>query len=326
MSFRGREWLFFQEYPTSPEEAFAKSGRVAFQSEIVADCFEEIEPSRKLQWVIGQEPVEIDLAEDADIELFIWKEPEVQRDAQGRPKYKPNYVVGADVAEGLEHGDWSYVTVWDANTGEQMASCKSAIPVSYLDEIIDWLGRMYMTALAIVERNNHGVLPIDRLYRDRWYPRLYRMDKFAEFRTGDRTPQYGWRTDPRTKAKMVTDFVYALSERMVLIHDPDFMLEAQTFVANGKGGYQATSNNHDDVIMGTLVTWQGVLDSPTYPILWVDDKNLPPTHDEIDALIFADHTVHNVDVLEQPLGQPRKEEKRRTVVLAAENISPPGLG
>jgi hypothetical protein len=272
--------------------------------------------------VIGDEPVEIPLNESADIEVYIWKEPEVLRDGQGRPLYKPNYVVGADIAEGLEHGDWSYVTVLDANTGEQMASCKSAIPISYLDELIAWLGYRYHTALAIPERNNAGVLPIDRLHRDRWYPRLYRMDKFAEFRTAERTHQYGWRTDPRTKPKMVNDFIFALAEKMILLHDPDFMIEAQTFVANGKGGYEATSNNHDDVIMGTLVTWQGVLDSPAYPILWRDDVMQAPTHDEIDALIFADNSVKNVDVLDQPLGQRKKEEKKKSVLFLPENMRP----
>ena len=53
MSFRGREWLFFQEYPSSPEEAFAKSGRIAFTLDSINARFEEIEPAKKYQWIIG---------------------------------------------------------------------------------------------------------------------------------------------------------------------------------------------------------------------------------------------------------------------------------
>jgi hypothetical protein len=319
-AFRGREWLFYQEYPSSSEEAFARSGRVAFGTNILDDCFDEIEPYAKFEWVIGDEPKQIDIEQEADIEVFMWKPPEVVRDKDDRPLWKPNFVVGADVAEGLDHGDFTYVTVFDANTGEQMLSCKSSIPVSYLDELVDWAGHLYFRGLAIIERNNAGVLPLDRLYRDRLYPRIYRMDTIAEFRTGDRTPRYGWQTNKATKPKMVNDFYHALAEGKVLLHDPDLRIEAQTFVADGKGSYGATSGRHDDVIMGTLITWQGVLDSPKYPILWVDDKVLPPTHEEIDALIFADHKMRAIDALEQPLGQEPQPQYRKTFVFTNSSV------
>lgn len=318
-SFRGREWLFYQEYASTPEEAFAKSGRVAYGSSIVLDCFEEIEPYAKYEWVIGEGPKQIDIIEEADIEIFQWVPPVVERGDDYRPKWKPNFVVAADVAEGLEHGDFSYVTVFDANTGEQVLSCKSAIPISYLDEIIDWAGHEYFKALAIVERNNAGMLPLDRLYRDRIYPRLYRMDSVAEFRTGDRTPRYGWITSPVTKPKMVNDFYHALTQGSVLMHDPDFVLEAQTFIADGRGSYSATSGRHDDVIMGTLVAYQGILDSPKYPILWTDDVIHAPTHDEVDAIIFDEGPITAADLLEQPLGQPEVKKGKKTLMFTPMN-------
>ena len=318
-SFKGREWLFFQEYASNPEEAFAKSGRVAYGSDIVMDCYEEITPHAKFAWHIGEGAEEIDEDEEADIEVYQWVAPEVIRDEDDRPKYKPNYVVGADVAEGLEHGDLSYVTVYDANTGEQMVSCKTGMPVSYLDELIDWLGLLYFRALAIVERNNAGVLPLDRLYRDRVYPRLYRMDTIAEFRSHDRTPRYGWLTTPTTKPKMVNDYYHALREGKVLLHDPEFALEAQTFIADGKGSYGATSGRHDDVVMGNLITYQGVLDSPKYANLWRDDKVLAPTHGEIDEMLFQEEVLSNAQELDKPLGQRESTVIRKTFVFPKEN-------
>ncbi len=324
LSFRGREWLFYQEYPSSPEEAFAKSGRVAFTQESVQNCFREIEPAKILRWNIGGEPDEIESIDQADIPVVIYREPEVIRDEDGRPKWKPNYVVGADVAEGLEHGDWTYVTVWDVNTGEQVASCKSAIPVSYLDELLVELANYYYQALVVVERNNAGILPLDRLYRDHWYPRIYRMDKFGEMQLSDRSPRYGWRTDQATKPKMVNDFAYALNEGEVLLHDPDFLLEAQTFVANGKGGYEATANNHDDVIMGSLVAWQGVLDSYKYEILWEDNVITPPTHDDLDAIWFNNEEDTNASRLEQPIGRPYVAPARKSVIMTPANFKKRG--
>jgi hypothetical protein len=102
---------------------------------------------------------------------------------------------------------------------------------------------------------------------------------------------------------MVNDFVFALTELALLLHDPDFVQEARTFVADGKGSYSATSNNHDDVIMGTLVAYQGCLDSHKYVNLWEDSNILPPTHDEMDAIWFNFHEETADDILERPLGQ-----------------------
>ena len=319
-SFRGREWLFYQEYPATPEEAFSKSGRVAFGADLTAPCFEEVVPEASYEWIVGEGAVEKDYAKFVDIPIDLWKEPTVIRDEHGRPEWEPNYVVGVDIAEGLEHGDWTYVNVWDVNTHEQVASSKSAIPVSYVDELILWLAEHYHRALIIVEHNNMGILPIDRLYRDHWYPRLYRMDKFAEFRTADRTSRYGWRTDKATKPKMVNDFIYALAEQDILIHDPDFLTESQTFVADGKGSYGATSGNHDDVIMGCLIGWQGLLDSYRYEIIWQDPVLQAPTHDDMDKIWYGDSGTSNADILDRPLGQRGAEKAKKTVIFQPGNF------
>lgn len=323
LAFRGREWLFYQEYPSSPEEAFAKSGRVAFGSSVLEENFVDA-PYAIYDWIIGEGLVPVKDESLAQIPVKVWREPEVVRDPEtGRPLWNPNYVIGADIAEGLEHGDLTYVTCFDVNTGEQMFASKSSIPVSYLDDLLNTMGRAYMNALMIPERNNAGILPIDRLYRDHRYPRLYRMDRFGEMLLTDRTPKYGWQTTVATKPKMVNDFLYALTEGHVLLHDPDFLLEAQTFVANGKGSFAATTGNHDDVIMGTLIAWQGVLDSPKYKVVWVDSKVLPPTHDDIDAIAYSDDTLNNADFLEIPMGQKPKERKKMYPLFTEANLRSP---
>lgn len=318
--YRGRMWQFFQEYPSNSEEAFAKSGRVAFAQDIIKPNFQPLPPVERFEWVMSGEPRRIGLEEDVDVALDIWVPPTIHRDEFLRPIWKPNYVVGVDVAEGLDHGDYTAITVFDANTNEEVAASKAHIPVSYLNEYLNWLGRYYYDALMVVERNAAGVLPIDRLARDDWYPRMYRMDRFAARSGGDRTPEYGWRTMVNTKRKMVDDFVYALMEGHVLLHDPTFAIEAQTFVSDGKGGYAASSNNHDDTVMSKLIAWQGVLDSAKYEIVWRDTVLTPPTHDEIDALLFSSKEVSNADRLEVPLGAPEREAVVKTVFLLEENF------
>lgn len=323
--YRGREWFFYQEYPTTPEEAFAKSGRTAFQADIVEKCFEPMEPAMRLSYAVNGVMSELKPGEHADIEVTVWKPPSIERDGNGLLLRKPNYVIGADFAEGMEHGDFTYITVFNANPDlhgryEQVASCKSSIPIAYSADLMQWLGYWYHKGLLIGERNNAGVMPLELLGNEMWYPRLYRMNRFAEIpMASDRTPRYGWFTDKKSKAKMVNDFVLALSEGMLLIHDRDFVVEAQTFVADGKGSYSATSNNHDDVIMGTLVGWQGVLDSPDYPVQWVDTKVAPPTHKDMDTIFFPKKTAKD-SILYKPIGQKPALNTKKGFLLTPANL------
>jgi len=146
------------------------------------------------------------------------------------------------------------------------------------------------------------------------------MDFFAQLAGSVRTPRYGWRTDKGSKPKMVNDFIYALAESPIILHDPEFLIEAQTFVADGKGSFGATRNNHDDVIMGTLIAWQGVLDSPNYPIIWDDPENLPVSHDDFDRFAFDNHEDTAATRLDAPLGQPKIEKRTKSLIFTDENL------
>jgi hypothetical protein len=318
--YRNREWLFYQEYPQSPEEAFAKSGRVAFPYDLVVANYFPIEPAARLEWIVGSEPRTLQPEEDADIVINIWHEPEIMRNEFGQMIKKPNYVIASDIAEGLEHGDYTYVTVMDAHTGVQMASSKSGIHVAYLDELLEWLGYYYHTALQIPERNNAGIMPVELLSRKRRYPRIYRQDTFAErLSSYNRTPKLGWTTSRTTKPKMVNDFILALTNEEVTLHDPEFVQEAQTFVADGKGSFGATVGNHDDVIMGTLICWQGVLDAPDYPPVYFDNEIRPITHDDIDSIGF-DYVDYTESMIYNPIGRQPQEKSRKTFILTSQNF------
>jgi hypothetical protein len=222
---RGTPWLFYQEYPASPTEAFAKSGRSAFPAELLdAHCW--CDPTARydisrIDYDADDVDAMLEAAElapevPADLELWVWHHPYVERDEYGTAVRAPNFVVFADVAVGLEHGDYSAVTVWDANTGEVVATMLSHIPIEDLGEFLEWLGYYYLTALVLVEMNNNGLVPIVDLQRAH-YPRLYRQEKFGQLPTGDQgkyKPRYGWLTNAATKPKMVHDFNKALVRRV----------------------------------------------------------------------------------------------------------------
>lgn len=302
--YRGREWLLHQEYPSDPAEAFSKSGRTAFDLTLLEEEQDWALPELRLdisllpyhtslptnQYTIHS--ATIPEGEERDFELWVWAKPTVERNEFGTVLRKPNYVMGVDVAEGLEHGDYSAITVYDANTTEEVAAMKARLPVEDVGPLAEWIGEWYHFALIGPERNNQGLVPLQYLVLS-GYPRLYRMDPIASQRRGSRSVRYGWHTNSATKPKMVIDFIKGLRDSVVALHDPRFLHEARTFLADGKGGYAARTPNHDDKIISALIGYQMCLDVGQYPTVWVDEGPQPPTFGDVFSLMVG-----------QPQGQP----------------------
>lgn len=317
--YRGRLWLFYQEYPATPTEAFAKSGRTALSMDLVNDqpyCEPEARYDVNLidfesEFVDFLDQAVIPADDDRDIELWVWEHPYLLVDEDdGRLLQKPNFVVSVDVAEGLEHGDRSSFVVWDANTLEVVATSLSHIPVEDIGEFAEWLGYWYFTALIMVERNNHGLLPNNYL-QNAQYPRLYRMEKFAQRRegkTGKYQPRYGWHTNKASKPKMINDFNKALRDDVLRVYDERFRQEAATFISDGKGGYEASSGNHDDHLIAHLIGYQGCINIGEYPIVWENPDPGPTTWGDVANLTLPKPPE---DPLSQRLGQ--RERKTSTV-------------
>lgn len=308
--YRGRLWQFYQEYPSNPEEAFAKTGRTALPVDLLRAEQEWTAPKWRvdLQLVDLEQPsfskdALIDDEEEHDHELWIWERPTVERDEQGRAIREPNYVIACDVAEGLEHGDRTSITVMDANNWHTVATYLGFWPVEDLADLLFWLGELYHWALIGPERNNHGLVPIDRLRRLQ-YPRLYRMDFIGQIVSSDRTPRYGWHTNRATKPKMVNDFVKGLREGVLVLHDGRFLAESTTFISDGKGSYGASAGNHDDHVMSQLIAWQLCLDVGSYPTVFFDDSPFRLTFGHIQAVEYMNQFAPSG--LDTPIGHPKR--------------------
>lgn len=289
--YRGQMWLFYQEYPSNEVEAFARSGRVAYGIDV-------LEPLnlRPPTWRVAWDGVNLDTEHpllpgaEADLELWVWEWPTILRGPDGRVSQPPNYTVFCDTAEGLERGDQTAIAVWNANTQALVATCLTRWPIEDLDDVLAAVGHWYHGALLIVERNNQGLVPIVGLQKKHRYPRMYRMPELGAIPVGDRTPRYGWITSRQSKPKMVHDFLKALREAAVDVPDRRWVMQANTFVADGKGGYAASENNHDDLMIAVIGGWQGVLDVGRYPVVWADATPQPPTWG--DVLSLFDHKPH----------------------------------
>lgn len=328
LKYRNTPHLLFQEYPSTAEEAFSKSGRVALPIDRIEANQEFFDAPERLsipQLIAEYDPwaetprVELERMFEAAVidprkwgevpEVHVWRRPEIVRDEHGRLAYEPNYVIGADVAEGLEHGDFSTIVIIDSNSQEVVATVKDHLSLATFDVLLEMLGRWYHTALLGPERNNHGMVPLVAL-QGRQYPRLFRMDFMAQIKTTDRSPRYGWHTGAATKPKLVTDMADFLGDGLVQIHDERFLVEARTFLSNGKGGYEASSGNHDDLVLGVGIAIQLMLDVGQSPPIFYDPEPGPPTMGEVLQVITDDDRPYG-EALNAPIGQSRDRAAAR---------------
>lgn len=233
-------WFIAQEYPTTPEEAFVGSGNPFFDLDLV----------RKMQVVepLGFYRVEhVDsqgnLVDDAKGEFTCWE----------RPSKKRAYVIGADVAQGLEHGDWSVAFVMDAKTQNIVGQWRGHInPNDFGEQILAGLGRLYNDAVICVESNNHGGTTIHALLRVD-YPNLYR--RHTKLQTKEKILNtYGFLTTKSSKIDLV-DGVDKWMRSTDGAKDQVTIHELKTFVRSQTGNSVSLHGSpHDDCVMSLGLT------------------------------------------------------------------------
>jgi hypothetical protein len=182
------------------------------------------------------------LANNADDPLRVWVRP----DAADR------YVIGADVAEGLEHGDYSCGQVLSISTGQQVAMWHGHIPPDEFADELSKLGRFYNQALVGVEANNHGLTTVTAL-RNLRYPAIYR-ERTLDKVTNKATQRFGWFTSRTSKPMGVDELAMALKAGELCLYDKRTLAELRTYVRDEKG--HTHGSPHDDTVMALMIANQ----------------------------------------------------------------------
>lgn len=251
-----------QEYPSTWQEAFIASGKNVFNPLALQEMEKDATPLEDVDYYkitpLEDRPYEEFELEKAQFEpnetpddftyrapLKIWEKP--------RP-YK-EYVIGADVAEGLKGGDFSVATVVDISTMEVVARWRGHCDPDKFGEILGALGTYYNYALIGVEVNNHGLTTVQKL-RDTFYTNLYKRDRGYDEEWETPTVNLGWKTDMRTKRLMIDDLIKLVRERVIKDRDIVFINEAFSYVRDERGRMNAEEGSHDDVVMSTAIAYQ----------------------------------------------------------------------
>lgn len=248
LEFTGDEKRFYQEYPLTDTEAFLASGTPRFDTMKLAememkcydaqtyDLIERLDKQTKLPVILPK------ILEGAPLKVWI------------QPQDGHNYVIGADVAEGIEE-DYSVASVLDRETHMTVARFRGDLEPSDFGEYLSILGRWYNGALIGAEINNHGLTTVQRL-RDVGYNNLYRREMGIDERYEEYTSKLGWRTDVRTKPLMIDGLSEAISTNQFIDYDLIFIRECMTYIRDQRGRTNAQLGQHDDTVISVAIALQ----------------------------------------------------------------------
>ncbi len=218
-----------QEYPASANEAFLVSGRVRFPQEWIARQAANVKAGlprdewpKPLQGITG-------------LTLYTLPQP-------GR-----RYVIGADVAEGLEHGDYSAAALIDAESWEEVAHLHGHWePDEYAAKLLD-LATIYSAPIG-VERNNHGHAVLVTLRS------LIAQKRIQNVRVAyghDSRP--GWLTNAQTKPISIDGLAVALRDNLAKVRTQAALDEMQIYRVGSNGATSAPPGYYDDRVMAWAI-------------------------------------------------------------------------
>ena len=218
--------LFFQEYPENDVSCFIASSHSFFEIETILKRLEHC-----------KEPIEI---RDTGT-IKIWEKPFLGK----------NYIAGADVGEGLVHGDFSGVGILEKESGKQVACLHGKWRPEIFAKKAVSLCKEYNNALLAIESNNHGHSALNTLLNQIRYPNLYYHENYDQ----EGIKKLGWQTNGKTRSNMLDNLNSGIEEYTLGINDKEFLNECIDFVDNGAGKYEAAPGKHDDRVIKWAIAW-----------------------------------------------------------------------
>lgn len=216
---------FKQEYPSNPREAFLMSGNARFEG----------------WWLDAQEP-------NVELPLERYDVPEALRHLldDGLQLYRPRrprrrYMIAADLAEGLEHGDANHAVIYDVATWEEVGNLNNNDePDTFADQVAVLCA--YFNCHVYPERNKDGGTFIARMKR--MAPRYLGRGPDGKF---------GWLTNQVSKPDMINLLAGALRDTAVTIHDEAALQEMRIYRTLANGKTSAPKGKNDDRVMAHAI-------------------------------------------------------------------------
>lgn len=233
-------WQRAQEYPSNPEEAFVGSGNPVFNLDNLRR-FNEKTPVGDFS-INAKSRSTVNIYEGGP--FVIWEMPNDEE--------KWSYVVGADIAEGLEHGDNTVAWVICVQTNKPVAVWWGKIdPDVFGEEVLPAIGWYYRHAVIAPEVNNHGLTVLKALQRA-GYQRIYMRRTFAK-RSDRPLETMGWLTTATSKPLMIDELAAFLRETENVPHKQTL---GELFAFRREANGRMNGSPHDDCVMALAIAVQ----------------------------------------------------------------------
>lgn len=237
----GKLWQLHQEYPSDPVEAFIGSGNPVFDQVNIR----RFQATDAVNYTIsGIKSSDVSLYEGGPFIVF---------EAPNHSD-KWTYVVGADIAEGLEHGDATVAWVLCVNTGQPVAVWYGRVdPDVFGESVLPAIGWFYRNALVVPEINNHGLTVLKALQRAK-YKYIFKRRTFTK-RVDKPLESMGWLTTHTSKPLLVDELAAWLRDVENVPHHKT-LHELRTFTRDVRG--RMSGSPHDDCVMSLGMAVQGL--------------------------------------------------------------------
>ncbi|MBB6672616.1 phage terminase large subunit family protein [Cohnella nanjingensis] len=224
--------LFKQEYPSDDMEAFLVSGRPRFDTQALTEYMSQVKPG-----MVGN--LEPSFVQQPGGYLEVWKLPSRTKE----------YFIGADVARGLAHGDYSAAVVMDEDYDVAALWHGHIDPDLFAQELAK-LGNYYHEAVIAIEENNHGLSVINKI-KDNYYNLYKRVN--VNKATDETREELGWFTSEQTKRLAVDHLASLIRERRIGVSSRLMIEEMFTYVRDDKGATNAQEGSYDDTVMAAAI-------------------------------------------------------------------------
>lgn len=237
IGFRRKKFIdlgeeFREKYPEDDVSCFLVSGQTFFDKFILRE---------RLQWCRAHvKPLDHDPATG----WMLFRQPNLKR----------RYILHADVAEGrtitTAEPDYSFFTVIDQETGEQMARYMNRLPPEdYAYHIAD-VAHLFGDALVSIENNpgGGGETVLVTLTSQLSYGNVYKHKVW--WKQGKQVVEVpGLPTTAKTRPIMLNKLAFMLREHSELFYDTVFLEQCLTFVRDPRGNPAASAGCYDDAVL-----------------------------------------------------------------------------
>lgn len=272
------EWRMMSEFPSTPQEAFATSGRLVhnisdinfmrngcksplYIGEMAADS------------MYGKEAIDTSLhfVSNPHGDLWLWAMPDKSKNVRNR------YIVSMDIGGRSDDADWTVISVIDRYMMMHggVEECIGTYRFHMDQDLAVWkavqLAKFYNDALLVVEFNSlntlgsegdHTYTILDQIVEE--YANIYYRDDPTKVREGI-APHYGFHTNRATKQDLITNMQRRLRDKTYIERDTRALDECAWYEQKDKRNeYGAKDGEHDDIYMSRAIGLKvsSVMDMP----------------------------------------------------------------